>query len=859
MKHLVFDQKENYKFAFLVPKISKTEIEKYYLQNFNKEEVLVLDLYQDPYKKKTSRADMNSYIKDELLPVLDDFNCKFVAVCDPEYFKAFTKVTKTEPYVGYGLDSVFGSFKVFLVPNYKAVFYDPEKTINRINLGTKAMLDMAKGTYIEPGKNIIHKESYSSSEEDIKKWLSVLEKQNRPLTCDIETFSLKFYEAGISTITFCWNQHEGVCFEIDGHIKDSGSSKKELLKEFFIKFNNKLIFHNIAFDVTVLTYELFMKNLTDYEGMRNGLDILLKNWDDTKLITYLATNSCSGNNLSLKYQAQEFAGNYAQEDINDVTKIPMDQLLRYNLVDGLSTWYVYNKYYNKMIEDQQLNIYETLFKPSTRDIIEMQLVGMPMSQKAIQDAKKKLYEDQENSLKVILNNEFVYGLTEKLNKEWVDKRNAVLKKKKVSIEDANESFNPNSDPQVRRLIYEELKLPIINLTDNKMPSTDSDTLSSLIEHTSDPEIKKLLQAFVDYIAVNKIITSFIPAFEKAVPIGGDELRLYGNFNLGGTISGRMSSNNPNLQQIPATGSKYAKLIKMCFSPQNSMLFCGLDFASLEDRISALTTKDENKLKVYLEHYDGHCLRAYSYFKDQMPDITEEIKNNPQDEVNIINSIKHRYKHLRQDSKSPTFALTYAGNYKTLMTKFGFSEEKAKGIESAYHSLYKTSDEWVKKKLDQAAIDGYVTCAFGLRVRTPLLHQVIRGNSKTPYEAEAEGRSAGNALGQSYCLLNNRAGIEFNEAVRKSKYRLDILPVAMIHDAQYFLIRNDPDVVAWANKMLVKAVQWQDDPAIYHPEVKLGGEFSIFYPDWAHELTVPNECTKEQLIELVHNYEKELYD
>ena len=52
---------------------------------------------------------------------------------------------------------------------------------------------------------------------------------------------------------------------------------------------------------------------------------------------------------------------------------------------------------------------------------------------------------------------------------------------------------------------------------------------------------------------------------------------------------------------------------------------GLDFASLEDRISALTTKDVNKLRVYTDGFDGHCLRAYSYFKDKMPDIKEQME------------------------------------------------------------------------------------------------------------------------------------------------------------------------------------------------------------------------------------------
>lgn len=195
-------------------------------------------------------------------------------------------------------------------------------------------------------------------------------------------------------------------------------------------------------------------------------------------------------------------------------------------------------------------------------------------------------------------------------------------------------------------------------------------------------------------------------------------------------------------------------------------------------------------------------------------------------------------------------MTYAGTWKTLVTNCGFTEKEAKQIEKSYHELYKVSDKWVAEKLKQATKDGFVTCAFGLKVRTPLLKQVVKGTGKTPKEAEAEGRTAGNALGQSWCLLTNRAAIDFNQEVRSSKYKYSIKPVAHIHDAQYFLIKDDIETILWANEHLVKAVSWQDDPAIYHPDVKLGGEFSLFYPDWAHELSVPNICTEEQLINIV---------
>ena len=233
-----------------------------------------------------------------------------------------------------------------------------------------------------------------------------------------------------------------------------------------------------------------------------------------------------------------------------------------------------------------------------------------------------------------------------------------------------------------------------------------------------------------------------------------------------------------------------------------------------------------------------------------PDAVIQEVSSKEFDVAQINSIQYLYKPFRQDSKAPTFALTYQGTYVTLMTNCGFSAEKARTVEARYHELYQISDAWVQEKLQQASKDGYITAAFGLRVRTPLLKQVIRNTSKTPYEAEAEGRTAGNALGQSWCLLNNRASAEFMNGVRNSNYRLKIRPCAHIHDAQYMMVKDDINVVSYVNEHLVNAVNWQDHPEIQHDEVKLGGEFSIFWPDWSCEIVIPNKATEEQIFNTI---------
>ena len=181
-----------------------------------------------------------------------------------------------------------------------------------------------------------------------------------------------------------------------------------------------------------------------------------------------------------------------------------------------------------------------------------------------------------------------------------------------------------------------------------------------------------------------------------------------------------------------------------------------------------------------------------------------------------------------------------------MTNCGFPEAKARIIEEKYHELYVVSDKWVQDRLEQACKDGYVTLAFGLRLRTPLLKQVILNTSRTPYEAAAEGRTAGNALGQSWCMLNSRAVSGFMKKVRKSEHRLNIRPCSQIHDASYYMIRDQMETLLYTNTHLSHEVSWQVDPLIQNEHIKMSGKLAIFYPNWSKSFDINNDADEAQV-------------
>ena len=245
-----------------------------------------------------------------------------------------------------------------------------------------------------------------------------------------------------------------------------------------------------------------------------------------------------------------------------------------------------------------------------------------------------------------------------------------------------------------------------------------------------------------------------------------------------------------------------------------------------------------KKKPFTEGIDGHCLNAYGYFSDQMQGITEDN----------LNDIKDKYPDLRQESKAPTFALNYNGTWITLVRNCGFPETKAKAIEAGHRKLYHVLHSWSALNKVKMIKDGYIECAFGLKVRTPLLAKSMLGDSSMMLEQEFRG--ANNAVTQSWGLLTTRAGTEFKDKLDVSHERFNIVNVNFIHDAIYQLARKDVSTIRWLNKNLISCMNWQDHPKIKSDEIKLTAELDIGN-GWDKMYTLKNDATDEEIQELLN--------
>lgn len=547
-------EQSNVALLLLVPQIN-ANVRQGYLDDYDLplDEVGVAKLHIEPKQKVAAVKDFTA---SEIIPTIQAYGTKYVLCSHAEYFRAITgKKVNVKEAVGYVFPIPETDAHAVYIPDIKSRFYNPTQFKASMDLAIKGLLSHASGDTWAPGMDIIKDARYLTTDEEIEAALEDLLKMDVPLTADIEAFHLRHVYAGLGTITFCWDQHSGIAFNIDYLLtgqRDFSSYRRKLVKRFFQRFKNKMIYHNASFDVSVLIYQLFMKDITDTEGLLEGLEVMMSNYEDTKLIAYLATNSCAESPLGLKYLAHEFAGKYSLEEIEDITKVEVAKLLEYNLVDGLATWYVYNKYYPIMVKDQQLELYTELFKPVLIDIVQMQLTGLPINMATTRKVAAEMQKTEDDLLESIAQHPAVQSFNEILKREFMEKKNASYKKKVLQFHDPvvqKQKFLPSSDTQKRKLVFDFLGLPVLDTTDTGMPSTKKDIIKNLVNHTDIPDVKELLTMLVELADVSIILSTFIPAFLSA-PQGPDGWHyVFGFYNLGGTVSGRLSSNQINISPL----------------------------------------------------------------------------------------------------------------------------------------------------------------------------------------------------------------------------------------------------------------------------------------------------------------------
>jgi DNA polymerase-1 len=483
MKYKLFGQNKlnaRYKLALLIKESALREkelrinyIEPLKARGFKEEDIIAIGL---PYNEQNKAP--TSLIKEfigRLEPVCSKYSIRNLLVADAPYFKVIAKVRKTDNQFGYALPSVLAGVQSFLTINYQQLFYQPQLK-SRLEMGLDAVARAINGQSGMFQQDLLQNCSFPETKQDIETALNDL--LDKPaLTCDIETLGLELSKSRLLSIAFAESEYRGVAFLSNSFSQLTATP--DLLKEFFEQYKGKFIYHNATFDIGRLVHQLFMRDIWNYKGMLEGLHIMFRDMEDTKILAYLATNSTTRNNLQLKHQAFEFIGNYAL-DMKDPSKIARDKLKRYNMSDALATWYVYNKYYGQ-VQQEQKQVYENLFKPALKVITQMELVGMPLNYREVLDVNTELSQISTSHLEAILAHPAIKHFEARERVEQALLATSKLKKTvKTAADYADLQFNPRSHKQLQKLLYDQLELPITQYTDKGQPSTSGKTINGLI-------------------------------------------------------------------------------------------------------------------------------------------------------------------------------------------------------------------------------------------------------------------------------------------------------------------------------------------------------------------------------------------
>jgi len=782
------------------------------------------------------RSDGKKLKKAEVLPQVTDIlsSCQTLGVevllvVNSEYFKILTNEK---------LEEAIGSVYNCVIDGYEDIQVLPciNPAVLNVQPNKKALLDRAlstlgkviNGTFkeAEPFKF----ESYelvtttTRAKEVFQSLLSY-----PLLTADIETTGLRVGEAEILTIAFAWNEYNAVSFALHDNY-DCTDIVPELL-DFFDNYEGSLLWHNSLFDLKHLIYNYYMKDFSNLEGLYDGCEKLgVGRCHDSMLMAYAELNSTERPPLGLKVLAKEFLGNWA-EDTKDCTLIPLADLASYNAKDCCATSWVYNKFKHQA----DSRIYQEILQPSIEYLLHEMLNGVPISIPKVHNAIEDitlLIEEAEASLK---KDKFVAETEVMLNNLACIKYNSTHKGQK-EVYEFDQVFNPNSSNQLRVLLYDVMGFEPVEYTNKRIPKTDRASLKEFASLLLEEDPKLVTLKALQAISETAIIKStFLQAFkDMSLQDTKGNYTLHGNHRLGAVMSGRLSSNEPNMANSPSN-SRFGKVIKSCFVPPKGWLYAYADYNALEDRVSTLLTKDPAKLKEVLDGYEGHSLRASVYFKDELEE--RGIFINPDDKESV-NRVQNEAADLRQKSKSITFLKIYGGRAGKIQKTLKCSRERAEEISDAFDNLYRATKQFNDSNILLAKQQGYLDVAFGLRVKCP------RINAKDSKVASSEGRSINNSSTQSYGMLTNKASIIFLEKLKASKYPLDIKMINQVHDCIYFIVKEDVEVIKWLNDNLIEAMSWKDDPALEGP-VPMEAELDIGY-NGAYCKTLKNSATIEDV-------------
>lgn len=411
-----------------------------------------------------------------------------------------------------------------------------------------------------------------------------------------------------------------------------------LIEDYVILRQNGIMFKNMVFDIEIAAY------LVNPTNSKYNISILANQYLNIDMNDYLEK-------MGIDKNQNKQITLFETQELNDTTKYE----------NGIET-YLLNKLIEKITEKlKEINCWE-LFNN-----IEMPLI-------------KVLGEMQYNGIHLDENELTMFGNELKAK---------IGELKKEIYEMCGQEFNVNSTQQLGKVLFEDLKLPVYKKTKSGY-STDVDVLEKLKkEH---PVIEKILE----YRTLMKLNSTYV---EGLLPyVNTKTKRIHSYFHQTITATGRISSTEPNLQNIP-TRIELGKQLRKAFKPEKGYIYIDADYSQIELRVLAHISQDENMINAFENDEDIHRQVASKVFDVPMEEVTKE---------------------QRSAAKAVNFGIVYGISDFGLAEQLGIGRKKAKQYIEQYKEKYMGIKNFMDNIVEEAKERGYVETLFHRRREIPEL-------------------------------------------------------------------------------------------------------------------------------------------
>jgi len=549
-----------------------------------------------------------------------------------------------------------------------------------------------------------------------KELLKIVEeiKKEKFFAFDLETSSLNYIDAKIVGFSIAFNAKS---YYIP--IAHNKSKKYKQLSEKFVldifkdiieSQDLKKIGHNLKYDRNVLL---------NYGITLNGIE------HDSMLLSYVYDSTAIRHgldNASEKYLSHK---TIHYEDIagKGVKQIPfadidIDVAAEYACEDAEISYRLYDFLWSKVSKDKDIvKVYQDIEIPLIPILSKIETNGVFINSTEL----KKLSNELEKELNEIQSK--CFNITKK-------------------------EFNLNSPKQLQEILYNDLKIPISKKTPTGKPSTDEDTLQFLAQTN---EIPKLI---LEFRSLNKLKTGYTD--KLPLQVSSKTGRVHTSYQQAITSTGRLSSTEPNLQNIPIKTSKGKKIRKAFIAEEGKKIFAA-DYSQIELRIMAHLSKDKNLLKAFKDEVDIHSFTASEIFSIEFEKVSSED---------------------RRAAKAINFGLIYGMSSFGLSKQLGIPISEAKDYMDVYFKRYPDIQSYMNTTKVFAKNNGYVETIFGRKLYLPEI------NSKNVQRRKYAERTAINAPMQgSAADIIKIAMIQIDQWLSKNKSQTKM--IMQVHDELVF--------------------------------------------------------------------------